>query len=416
MKKFVTRSVLLLAVALMFGLTLEVPIAAASFTADSNITVTGVTFGTATIDMLILSGSTSDSWEISGGVFTVSSPGENFKIGSADSSVQSITAYRSGSLVACAVNTTAGSSSMTLPTVGGLYTITPSTSNACATTSGAIAPGGGSSSSSAASTYQSYDQTTGVTSTEPPKAETPKVETTKPSTTPAKTTTPAAPAASTVKVLTKVVVSPQDAKYISTLAELKKVASWQVWKDTTTGRLYKIGAATASAAKTIRAKLDTALKGTAAVAKGVTVSPTDATYISTLAELKKVASWQVWKDTTTGRLYKIGAATAKAAKTIRAKLDTALKGVSSATPVSTAATLSQYLTYGSKGTDVSALQELLKKEGVYPEGIVNGSYGAATQKAVQRFQEKYKIAKKGQLGYGAVGAATRTKVNALLAK
>ena len=351
MKKFVTRSVLLLAVALMFGLTLEVPIAAASFTADSNITVTGVTFGTATIDMLILSGSTSDSWEISGGVFTVSSPGENFKIGSADSSVQSITAYRSGSLVACAVNTTAGSSSMTLPTVGGLYTITPSTSNACATTSGAIAPGGGSSSSSAASTYQSYDQTTGVTSTEPPKAETPKVETTKPSTTPAKTTTPAAPAASTVKVLTKVVVSPQDAKYISTLAELKKVASWQVWKDTTTGRLYKIGAATASAAKTIRAKLDTALKG-----------------------------------------------------------------VSSATPVSTAATLSQYLTYGSKGTDVSALQELLKKEGVYPEGIVNGSYGAATQKAVQRFQEKYKIAKKGQLGYGAVGAATRTKVNALLAK
>ena len=348
MKKFVMRSVLLLAVALMFGLTLEVPIAAASFTADSNITVTGVTFGTATIDMLILSGSTSDSWEISGGVFTVSSPGENFKIGSADSSVQSITAYRSGSLVACAVNTTAGSSSMTLPTVGGLYTITPSTSNACATTSGAIAPGGGSSSSSAASTYQFKKKKEGSLEA---KAETPKVETTKPSTTPAKTTTPAAPAASTVKVLTKVVVSPQDAKYISTLAELKKVASWQVWKDTTTGRLYKIGAATA-----------------------------------------------------------------KAAKTIRAKLDTALKGVSSATPVSTAATLSQYLTYGSKGTDVSALQELLKKEGVYPEGIVNGSYGAATQKAVQRFQEKYKIAKKGQLGYGAVGAATRTKVNALLAK
>lgn len=346
MKKFVMRSVLLLAVALLFGLTLEVPAAVASFTADSNITVTGVTFGTATVDMLIMSGSTSDSWEISGGVFTVSSPGENFKIGSVDSSVKTITAYRSGSLVACAVNTTAGSSTMTLPTTGGLYTITPSTANSCATTAGAIAPGGGtSSSSSAPSSYQSYDPSTGKTSTEAPKVETPKTEA--PKTTEAAPAT--APAASGAKVLTKVVVSQKDAKYIGSLSELKKLASWQIWKDTTTGKLYKIEAKTVKAANVVRKKLDTVLK----------------------------------------------AVTKKAAPAV---------------------TLSRYLDYGSKGTDVSALQELLKSEGVYPGGVVNGSYNSATRTAVQRFQVKYGIAKKGQLGYGAVGTATRAKVNALLGK
>lgn len=347
MKKFVMRSVLLLAVALLFGSALGASAATDSFTADSNITVTGITFANTTVDMLILNGSTSESWEFSGGAFTISNPGSSFKVGSADASIKTITVFRNGSEVACAVNSTPGTSYVTLPTVGGLYTITPSTTTTCASTGGgAIAPS--SSGSSVPSAYQSYDPLTGKTSTEPPKVETPKpAEATPPAS--AESTPPATAAAPTAKVLTKMVVNSQDAKYISSLTELQKLASWQIWKDTTTGKLYKIEAKTVKAAKTIKTKLDAVLK----------------------------------------------AVTKKTAPAVK---------------------LTRYLDYGSKGTDVSALQEFLKSEGVYPGGVVNGSYGSSTRNAVRRFQEKYNIAKKGQLGYGAVGTATRTKINELLGK
>ena len=68
--------------------------------------------------------------------------------------------------------------------------------------------------------------------------------------------------------------------------------------------------------------------------------------------------------------------------------------------------------------EVSCLQEFLKTEGVYPEGLVTGNFLSLTQAAVARFQEKYAsgiLAPLGlQQGTGYVGAATRAKINELL--
>jgi len=355
MKKFLVYGICLLTVFSLSALVSGRAGATVAFTADGNITVESVTFGTGTADMLIMSGSTAESWSFASGTFTVTNPGASFKVGTSNTSVQKITATQSGNLAACEANTTPGSSGLTLPVAVGTYTIVPATGGCSDGASPAPSGSSSSSSSSAPSSYQSYNPSTGQTSTEVPKVETPKVETPKVDTAKPTTTTPPA------KVATPAV----PAKSSATLTK-------------------------------------------------VTVSPTDGKYIGTLAELKKLASWQVWKDTTTGKLYKIEAKTIKAANAIRAKLNTLVKAVTSK-PASAVA-LNRYLDYGSKGTDVSALQQLLKNEGVYPEGIISGNYLSATRKAVQRFQEKYNIAKKGQLGYGAVGTATRAKINALLAK
>jgi len=64
------------------------------------------------------------------------------------------------------------------------------------------------------------------------------------------------------------------------------------------------------------------------------------------------------------------------------------------------------------------LQEFLKSQGVYPEGLVTGNFLDLTQSAVIRFQEKYatEILKPLNLekGTGYVGPATRAKINQLL--
>lgn len=80
----------------------------------------------------------------------------------------------------------------------------------------------------------------------------------------------------------------------------------------------------------------------------------------------------------------------------------------------------RYLMPGSSGNDVKALQELLIKEGVYPEGKITGFFGNLTKQAVIRFQEKYadEILKPAGLtkGTGGVGPATRKKMNELMGK
>ena len=108
------------------------PILAATndFTADGNITVSGVTFGSGTADMLIMNGSTAESWEFSGGSFTVTNPG-TFNVGSSDSSVKSIKITQGATDVACGENTSPGTSYVTLPTAAATYTIVPYTTTDC---------------------------------------------------------------------------------------------------------------------------------------------------------------------------------------------------------------------------------------------------------------------------------------------
>lgn len=80
-------------------------------------------------------------------------------------------------------------------------------------------------------------------------------------------------------------------------------------------------------------------------------------------------------------------------------------------------TFTQFLKQGSRGQQVSALQEFLKLYSeFYPEGLVTGYYGPASERAVQRFQKKYAIISSGTpsgTGYGNVGPRTREKLNSL---
>jgi hypothetical protein len=90
------------------------------------------------------------------------------------------------------------------------------------------------------------------------------------------------------------------------------------------------------------------------------------------------------------------------------------EGVASPSP-SSSPRFTRALYLGLTGTAVVDLQSFLAKTAaIYPEARVTGYFGALTQKAVQRFQAKYKIAKPGQSAYGYVGPATRAKFNALI--
>ncbi|OGZ00388.1 MAG: hypothetical protein A2945_03515 [Candidatus Liptonbacteria bacterium RIFCSPLOWO2_01_FULL_52_25] len=84
----------------------------------------------------------------------------------------------------------------------------------------------------------------------------------------------------------------------------------------------------------------------------------------------------------------------------------------------TKAAILKTLQVGSSGDDVKALQELLLKEGVYPDGLVTGYFGNLTKQAVIRLQEKYasEILTPNGLtaGTGTVGPSTRAKLNQLL--
>lgn len=118
-----------LTIAILFALS---PVLAATddFTADGDITVTGVTFGVTTADMLIMNTSTAESWTFDSGAFTVTNPG-TFMVGSINSDVKSIKFMQGSTNLACAANTTPGTSYATAPTAAGTYTVTPSTTTDC---------------------------------------------------------------------------------------------------------------------------------------------------------------------------------------------------------------------------------------------------------------------------------------------
>lgn len=111
--------------------------ATTDFTANSDMTVSSVTFGSGTADMLILNGSTAESWQFSSGTFSVTNPG-TFKVGSSDSSVKSIQFSSGGTTLICSENTTPGTSFATAPTAAGTYTVTPSATTQCTSLCSAV--------------------------------------------------------------------------------------------------------------------------------------------------------------------------------------------------------------------------------------------------------------------------------------
>lgn len=80
------------------------------------------------------------------------------------------------------------------------------------------------------------------------------------------------------------------------------------------------------------------------------------------------------------------------------------------------------LKLGAQGNDVRYLQMFLKAQGtdIYPQGLVTGYFGAMTQTAVIKFQEKYRADILDPLGLntgtGIVGEKTLLKINGLLGR
>ena len=119
----------------LLGLALPVLALAVNFTADGNIVISSITLyeGDSTDNLLILSGATSDSFSVSSGVFTVTNPGSVFKVGSSNSTVGSVYVKKAGTAVACAKNTTPGTSYVSLPTTAADYVVYPSAGSSFAT-------------------------------------------------------------------------------------------------------------------------------------------------------------------------------------------------------------------------------------------------------------------------------------------
>ena len=80
--------------------------------------------------------------------------------------------------------------------------------------------------------------------------------------------------------------------------------------------------------------------------------------------------------------------------------------------------LTSMLRYGDSGEQVEKLQQMLKQDPeIYPEGIVSGYFGPLTEKAVNRFQKKYRedilAPWKIEEATGFVGSMTLKKLNEL---
>lgn len=82
------------------------------------------------------------------------------------------------------------------------------------------------------------------------------------------------------------------------------------------------------------------------------------------------------------------------------------------------------LKLGSVNSDVKRLQQILNldfdtkiaEKGAGSPGKETTKFGVATKNALQKFQEKYGIAKKGTVGYGVLGPATRAKIGQIFKK
>ncbi len=116
-------------------------------------------------------------------------------------------------------------------------------------------------------------------------------------------------------------------------------------------------------------------------------------------------------------------ATSTATTATTAQTTTAIPEVNIQTPIASQSAVTtigfafgRRLSLGARGDEVKRLQEILSQDKeIYPDGLITGYFGALTKKAAQKFQEKYGIAKKGDLGYGEIGPNTRAKLNQLLA-
>lgn len=82
-----------------------------------------------------------------------------------------------------------------------------------------------------------------------------------------------------------------------------------------------------------------------------------------------------------------------------------------------AATISTQMDIGTRGSDVTTLQQTFATDAsLYPQGLVTGYFGSLSSAAVQRFQARHSIVSSGtaaSTGYGRVGPSTIATFNAV---
>jgi peptidoglycan hydrolase-like protein with peptidoglycan-binding domain len=102
-----------------------------------------------------------------------------------------------------------------------------------------------------------------------------------------------------------------------------------------------------------------------------------------------------------------GSASASGATTVAATTTTVSGSSISSAP------FTNDFSYGMSDPEISILQRFLAEDpGLYPQGVVTGYYGLATQQAVQSFQLTYGL-QLPAADYGSFDAVTRGKMNAL---
>lgn len=354
------------------------------FVANGNITVAGVTFGAGTADMLILSGSESESWLFSSGTFTVTNPGSVFRAGSSDSAVKSIQVSQSGTTLACSENSTPGTSYATLPTTAGTYTVSPSATTQCTSLCSALAN---------VASYNSFP-TCGAASCN------------------AGYTLSGSGASATCRAIVGGgVIVPCGAGF-------KRSGGLLCYPITSTTSITTPAATTTSTSSAIFLKnLSFGMSSDdvrrlqifLATDKGVYPEGTVTGYFDALT-LKAVQQFQVKYSIAGHGVAGYGNVGPKT----RAKLEEVFGG---ATTLSAPTTIGNTvftlnLKFGMRTSDVSKLQQLLATDSeIYPEGIVSGYFGPKTLGAVKRFQLKYGVVSSdSEAGYGSVGPKTRAKL------
>ncbi len=117
---------------------------------------------------------------------------------------------------------------------------------------------------------------------------------------------------------------------------------------------------------------------------------------------------------------RVGPETRAKLEEVFGKATPAAPEVAQASPaaVSVSPVFNSSLSLGARNDDVKRLQQLLNSDpemrvaasGVGSPGEETTYFGALTERAVQKFQEKYGVAKAGEAGYGHLGPKTRAKL------
>jgi len=356
------------------------------FVANSNITVPGVTFGAGTADMLILSGSQSESWTFSSGTFTITNPG-TFQVGSSDSTVKSIQVTQGGTTLVCSENSTPGTSFATLPTTAGTYTVSPSATTQCTNLCSAV---------SNAASFNSFPTCGAASCNAGYKL------------------SGSGASATCVPVGGGGIIVPCGAGFTLSGGLCHPIAS--------TPNVTTPSAATASVSSAVFLKNLSFGMSSEDVRRLQTLLASDKNvypegivsgYFGSLT-LQAVERFQVKHGIAGPGIAGYGNVGPKT----RAKLQEVFGGASSitaapSTPTSSGSgSFSMNLGFGMRSSDVYRLQQLLATDSeVYPDGTVSGYFGPMTKEAVQRFQIKYGVVSSDKdTGYGLVGPKTRAKL------